>query len=64
MAVKDCSRFAVAVTYSEGDAPVRLTSGDLQAFTIERIAHVWRVSGFLTPSCPFCDYSMHAADRL
>ena len=46
VAVKDCSGVAVAVTCGEGDAPVRLTSGDLQAFTIERMAHVWRVSSF------------------
>ena len=48
-AVKDCSGVAVAVPCGEGEATVRLTSGDLQAVTIERIVQVWRVSNFLTP---------------
>ncbi|KAK9919051.1 hypothetical protein WJX75_009025 [Coccomyxa subellipsoidea] len=38
---KDCSSVAVAVTCGSGDAPVRLTSTDLQAFNVDRLVSVW-----------------------
>lgn len=44
VAAKERSAVAVAVTVTcgPGDAPVQLTSGKLQALSIQGIAHIWK----------------------
>ncbi|BDA45165.1 hypothetical protein COCOBI_06-6460 [Coccomyxa sp. Obi] len=41
-AAKECSKVAVAVACGDGDAPVQLTSSELQKFTVPRMADVWK----------------------
>ncbi len=46
---------AVAVTSDDWDAPVQLTSADLQALPLQRMADLWRVTIliFIFPPCFF-----------
>ncbi|KAK9915608.1 hypothetical protein WJX75_001436 [Coccomyxa subellipsoidea] len=41
-APQDSSKITVAVAWGEGDAPMQLTTGELQAFTVHHMALIWR----------------------
>ena len=46
---QDSNKVTVAVAWGEGEAPMQLTIGELQAFTVHHMALIWRVRPFLTP---------------
>ncbi|KAK9915897.1 hypothetical protein WJX75_005754 [Coccomyxa subellipsoidea] len=41
-APQDRNKITVAVAWGEGDAPMQLTTGELQAFTVHHMALIWR----------------------
>lgn len=47
---KESAAVLVVVTCGDGNAPVQLTSKELQNFTVQRMAQIWRVSHFNNPS--------------